>query len=313
MPSKARCSHICFTLNNPADTDLAAVQALDWVKYGCVGKETGEAGTPHLQGYLNLKKRTALATIIRNLRGALSKAPHVEPCKGNPDQNIAYCSKDGDFVEWGERPKQGKRTDLLAMKEAIDQGKPMIEVADEHFATWAKYHRAADKYQFMVQARLASEFRHVVVTLHTGPTGCGKTREATNTDDYCMVDGTSLDWFDGYAGQKRLVIDEYSNDVKVTKMLRLLDGHKLRLPVKGSFTWALYTEVHITTNLKREELHSKASDAHKEAFWRRITHVVDYWDDEELLPKKKPALMRSAAAAATQVIEDDYDMFIFEK
>ena len=309
MPSKTRVSHICFTLNNPAPTDLAAVQALAWVKYGCVGKETGESGTPHLQGYLNLKKRTALATVIRNLRSALSKAPHVEPCRGNPEQNIAYCSKDGDFVEWGDKPKQGKRTDLLAMKAAIDEGKPMLEVADEHFVTWAKYHRAADKYQFMVQAKRATDWRHVEVTLHTGPTGCGKTREATNSPDFCMISGTHMQWFDGYTGQKRLVIDEYSNDVKITELLRILDGHKLRLPVKGGHTWALYTEVHITTNLKRDELHTKASDAHRDALWRRITHVVDYWDDETLLPKEKPALMRSSAVRQDVSMSDS---FIFE-
>ena len=309
MPSKARVSHICFTLNNPGPGDLAAIQALTWVKYGIVGNETGESGTPHLQGYLNLTKRTALATVIRNLRAALSKAPHVEPCKGNPEQNIAYCSKDGDFVEWGDKPKQGKRTDLLAMKASIDAGKTMLEVADEHFVTWAKYHRAADKYQFMVQAQLANERRAVEVTLHTGPTGCGKTTEATNSTDYCMISGTHMAWFDGYTGQKRLVIDEYSNDVKITELLRILDGHKLRLPVKGGHCWALYTEVHITTNLKRDELHSKASDAHKAALWRRITHVVDYWDDAELLPKTKPKLMRSSAMKQDVSMSDS---FIFD-
>lgn len=49
------CARWCFTLNNPGEADTAAkMKAVAWIIYGVVGKEAGEAGTPHLQGYLEV-------------------------------------------------------------------------------------------------------------------------------------------------------------------------------------------------------------------------------------------------------------------
>jgi len=41
---------------------------------------------------------------------------HIEKMKGNFAQNEKYCSKEGKLIEFGERPKQGKRTDLIEVK-----------------------------------------------------------------------------------------------------------------------------------------------------------------------------------------------------
>ena len=40
-------------------------------------------------------------------------------CKGSLDQNCGYCSKDKNVTEYGEKPKQGFRTDLEAIKDDI--------------------------------------------------------------------------------------------------------------------------------------------------------------------------------------------------
>ena len=40
-------------------------------------------------------------------------------CEGNIDQNTDYCGKDEQVREFGIRPKQGERTDLLKIKEDI--------------------------------------------------------------------------------------------------------------------------------------------------------------------------------------------------
>ena len=99
----------CFTINNWTEDDISFLDELS-CRYLCYGKEVGESGTPHLQGYVYFDNRRSVKGIVKVLRG------HVEVAKGNAEQNAAYCSKDGDFFERGDRPCQGKRTDIDAVK-----------------------------------------------------------------------------------------------------------------------------------------------------------------------------------------------------
>jgi len=60
---------------------------------GVVGTDDGGAdeqgGTPHLQGYVELRKRTRLTQLKRLLPPQI----HWEKAKGTDEENIAYCSK----------------------------------------------------------------------------------------------------------------------------------------------------------------------------------------------------------------------------
>lgn len=97
----------CFTLNNWSDEDLSHI--LSYFEGGqyVVGKEVGEGGTPHLQGYVEFPKMVRWTTLVK-----LNPRIHWEKCRGNRDQNVAYCTKDGDFVS--TFPK--KRKDVLMEK-----------------------------------------------------------------------------------------------------------------------------------------------------------------------------------------------------
>ena len=56
---------------------------------------------------------------------------HIEKMKGNFAQNEKYCSKEGKLIEFGELPKQDKRTDLVEVKKLLDEGKQPMEIADK--------------------------------------------------------------------------------------------------------------------------------------------------------------------------------------
>lgn len=84
----------CFTHNNYTENELAQV-VTDFEQAGCkyvIGKEVGENGTPHLQGFVEH------ATKFRPMeKFKWEFNPHWEKCKGTAAQNVEYCTKDGDY------------------------------------------------------------------------------------------------------------------------------------------------------------------------------------------------------------------------
>lgn len=263
-------------------------EQLDWgkifkegegaIRYIIAGKEIcPKTKKEHIQGFIqfnDLRRMTAIKKIVK------SKTIHLESCKGTAKENHTYCSKDGNFREWGTMKSQGQRTDIEDIKWMLDNGKPMIEIADNYFGQFIRYHSGFMKYKQLVDKKNRSQFRHVEVTVITGSTGSGKTRQAMeSTDgDVFKITADGLTWWDGYEGEDTILIDEYSNQVGITMLLNILDGYILRLPIKGAFTYANWTKVFITTNLL--ELHPQAKPEHKAALNRRITKTIDLWGDQ---------------------------------
>jgi len=87
--------HWCFTLNNWNEDNLAYLSAIvpQLCKSAIIGSEVGESGTPHLQGYVEFKKKARPMGFFSAL-----KTIHWEKCKGSKEDNIKYCSKEGKVV-----------------------------------------------------------------------------------------------------------------------------------------------------------------------------------------------------------------------
>lgn len=83
----------CFTYNNYEESDVECIQKiLSKNDIYVVGREVGACGTPHLQGYIHFKIKCRPMSIFKHDK------MHWEKCKGSEAQNIAYCSKEGNFV-----------------------------------------------------------------------------------------------------------------------------------------------------------------------------------------------------------------------
>lgn len=82
----------CFTLNNYIENELEQLEQ-EFSKLGkwIYGKEIGESGTKHLQGYIEFDIKA------RPLEKIKDKRIHWEKRKGTKDQAIEYCKKDGDY------------------------------------------------------------------------------------------------------------------------------------------------------------------------------------------------------------------------
>ena len=130
----------------------------------------------------------------------------------------------------------------------------------------------------MVDKKNRKKFRKVEVVVLSGSTGTGKTRKAMEEANY-KITGNQLQWWDGYEGEKCICIDEYNNDIGITELLNILDGYELRLPIKGSFTYANWNKVYITTNLTKSQFHSNAKSEHRKALFRRVTKWQNLWNE----------------------------------
>lgn len=79
-----------FTFNNYTADDILEIVPVfkDKCEKYIFEKEIGECGTPHLQGYIQLKEKA------RPTELNLNKKIHWEVAKGTEQENIVYCSKD---------------------------------------------------------------------------------------------------------------------------------------------------------------------------------------------------------------------------
>lgn len=140
----------CFTLNNPTNDEIDGL--IRWATtnpaYLIFGREVGDNGTPHLQGFFLLKRRRRLSQ-CKQLPG-LSRA-HFEIARGSTNQAISYCKKDGDFQEFGECPVvgQGKRSEFEQLKEwckALTTMPSERDLADAFPSLYGRYPKACFKF-----------------------------------------------------------------------------------------------------------------------------------------------------------------------
>lgn len=134
----------CFTLNNYTDKDEAAVAELPrGLEYIIYGREVGESGTPHLQGFARWSRRVRLSQVSR----LFPNSAHWTVAR-NVQSAIQYCKKDGDYVEIGSPPvAERARTDLDAFKQGVRSGLLSLnDVRETYSAVYARYPRFCLEY-----------------------------------------------------------------------------------------------------------------------------------------------------------------------
>lgn len=97
----------CFTWNNYCEDNEYELKLFydDYCCYLLYGREKcPETNTPHLQGYFELNKRMRF-TQIHDL---LSSGIWVTQARGTFVENHDYCTKEKDYVEYGEPKKRGR-------------------------------------------------------------------------------------------------------------------------------------------------------------------------------------------------------------
>lgn len=262
-----------FTINNWEAEDITKLKSINF-KYLIIGKEIGENGTPHIQGYVEFGGNWKLDRLKKN---ASSKA-HWEKRKGTAEEASVYCKKDGDFEEIGEisKKKQGQRTDIQDVKNLVSQGKGMKDIVQEVTSYQAvRYAETLLKY-VEVKRTWKPE-----VKWYWGPTGVGKTRRAMEEANNPWVSAKNLKWFEGYDAHEDVIFDDFRADFcTFHELLRLLDRYEIRVEVKGSSRQFLAKRIWITSCYPPNKVYQTREDIAQ--LERRIDFISEMRSEMEV-------------------------------
>lgn len=271
----------CFTINNYTEKDIETLQGLK-CEYLVFGKEIApETGTPHLQGYIYFANKMS----FKKLKNSLDSA-HIEEAKGSADANFTYCSKSGNFVEIGVRPQQGKRNDLKSIANSVREHNGGVRAAIDSGAIAG--FQALKVYQTLIP--FYETKRDVIphVTYIWGPSGTGKSELARKMcPNAYEKHGDSGKWWDGYDGEKELILDEVrGSSFSFTTLLGILLG-PCRVECKGGSRQLQAITIVITSIYPPQELY-KAAELQKEPLqqlMRRISSVIHTEFDQRFCPE----------------------------
>lgn len=270
----------CFTMNNYSEeTEKLYGEAEYWetmkARYVIIGRERGESGTPHLQGYVCFNSPRSMKAIIKLLKGA-----HVSIARGSGEQNKTYCSKDDDIlIETGDIPEQGNRTDLKKITEKILKGELTTdELTEASPDIMHQYGRTLDRVEDLALKKI---FRTEMTQCkwYHGPTGVGKSHkvfEDYNPETHFLLKNDK-GWWDGFTTKIEVVIiNDFRGWIAYDEMLQMIDKWPYKVARRGRAPVPFMAkEVRITSSLSPEEVYNKRDAGDHIAQLLRRVEVID--------------------------------------
>jgi len=216
-----------FTLNNYSDEEYEFMVKSEKV-FLIMGKEVApDTLTPHLQGFIYFKTEKSLKQMKK-----LSSRAHWEMAMGNVEQNITYCSKEGNFEQWGNPPlSQAEKG--AAGKAAITERWELAkagrfeELPPEQLRMYEYIHRR--NLNPIDRVELDNEWIH-------GTSGCGKSRYIRDEYGSCYYSKPMSKWWDGYNGEDVVVLDDFdpTHGVYLGYFLKIwTDHYTFNAEIKG--------------------------------------------------------------------------------
>lgn len=231
----------------------------------------------HLQGYLYFKSARTFVSLQKKLPGV-----HLEIAKGPPSANLKYCTKEGDYEEFGTPPKdpkdQGiKEKERWALARQNAERGLLEDVPDD---IYIRYYRTLKeiKKDHMVKPDDADNVTGIWIW---GPAGAGKSRYARDRypDSYFKL---ANKWWDGYQEEISVIIDDLDPNHKVL-------GHHLKIwgdryaflaETKGGAMMIRPQKIVITSQYPPEQIWD---DAQTLAAIRRryeVIHMTDFFSTQ---------------------------------
>lgn len=291
----------CFTINNPTECQISSLKNLEKnpkIHFLTAVLEHQQEGTPHYQGYLELDRARRQSFLKKLLPTA-----HLEVRKGSAVQALTYCLKElteqqltdlknsttglyatptvspqdaPDIITINtdnrslseilssKKSKKGKKEErLLALKDAIQNGKTEKELAEDDFYMFMQHYRGLQYYRMLVSPPRHHEMQ---ITVLYGPTGTGKSKYAYEMypDAYWKQ---RSQWWDNYSGQDTVIIDEFYGWLPYDLLLRICDRYPLLVETKGGQVNFVASKILLTSNTIPERWYKSV---YFDAFVRRV-------------------------------------------
>lgn len=293
MTSPSVSRRWCFTVNNYNEDDETLFKEQD-ATYLVYGKEIGDSGTPHLQGFITFKTNKRLSALKK-----IHSTAHWEIAKGTSPQAADYCKKDGDYYEAGSLPTQGKRTDLESACDKIKQGATLKTVAEEHSEIFVKFGRGLRDLQLTLNV---SYDHHCCRGIWIwGPPGSGKSHTARKFSEDLFLKPQSK-WWDGYNNQSVVLLDDLDTSTLGHYLKIWSDKYSCTGETKGGTVNLRHQLFIVTSNYSPDSLFSE-DPVMAEAIKRRFkiikkedrSSIIDYAvfkqikeeEQEETITQKK--------------------------
>lgn len=310
MADKKRYTKWVFICRDWTEEDWKICKEIKCTYLLCEKEIGPETGLRHIQGCLILKDAQTASALQKKTSPRFS----FRVMYGKPTECVTYCTKDAknpeDVIERGRLPEQGKRNDIHKMKQMVENGAAIREVID-----------VATSYQGLRTAELLIKYQGPVkrdkvdVYWYYGETGCGKTYNAIKEagDDY-WISGKNLTWWQGYCGQKNIVIDDFRRDFcTFHELLRICDKYPYMVSVKGSAEWLHCDKVWITCPKHPRALWEGHSEEDMNQLMRRITVIKHFEDVYKKVDENYKKVESSEKLEKVRPEEDDAEVFRLSK
>lgn len=248
-----RTRNWCFTLNNYTDEEITKLRELaEKSKYIIFGKERGEQGTPHLQGFVSFINVVSFESVKK----FLPPRTHIEPARGTPEEAATYCKKDEDFEEIGEIPMTQKRKGELG-KEHYEQ---IITLAKK--GKFEEIDPKAFLQYYRTIRSIHSDFGDMPPDLeqtdnfwYYGNTGTGKSFKA-RTDYPGAYLKMCNKWWDNYQGQETVIIEDFDKKHDMLGYFLKIWGDRYAFPaeIKGSKVNLRPKRIIVTSNYSPDDI-----------------------------------------------------------
>ena len=240
------------------NVDCDYTKLIGQMKYIAYGEEVcPETGKRHHQAYVSFVNPKSASNKNLCKIGDMFGPIHcsVQGMKGSFAQNEAYCSKEGDLKEFGEKPRQGFRGDIREVADRILSGESSAdEICIDNPEFFHQYGRTLDRLEAIA---LRKKFRTEMTKgiWICGASGSGKSHEAFSdyNPDTHYIKNLNEDWWDGYKGQETVIINEFRGEIRFSELLDLVDKWPKTVKWRCRESVPFLAKTVIITSIKRPE------------------------------------------------------------